>query len=103
MHCTSDAVVLMLSLAAALSPPPPGTDDDKATFQTKRNLPELEQCLTKNLSKRGDVTTFNADGVVTVMLRTGTDPPLLIDLDPPSVTVTTRMLHGTRQLIRSCV
>ncbi len=103
MWCASDAVIMMLSLAAGLSPPAAGTQDENTTFQTKKNLAQLERCLTKSLSKRGDVTTFNSDGIITVMLRVGGADPMLIDLHPPKVTVTTRMLFGTRQLVQGCV
>jgi len=102
MPCSLDAVMLMLSLGAGLSPPAPAIPQNP-TYQTKKTLTELERCLTKSLSKRGDVTTFNSEGIVTVMLKMDDQQPLLIDLAPPKIIVTTRAPHGTRQLIKACV
>ena len=95
--------MVMLSLGAALSAPAPPPQQENPTYQTKKNLTELERCLTKSLSKRGDVTTFNSEGIVTVMLKMDDQQPLLIDLAPPKVIVTTRAPHGTRELIKGCV
>lgn len=103
MPCISDALMLMLSVGAALSAPAPATPQDNSTYETKKTLAQLERCLTKSLSKRGDVTTFNSEGMITVMLKMDDQQPLLIDLAPPKVTVTTRAPHGTRELIRACV
>jgi hypothetical protein len=98
-----DAVILMLSAASSLAPPAAAVQPDNTSFHTKKHLPELERCLTDKLSKVGDVTTFNADGIVTVMVRPNGGEPLLVDLNPPTVTVTTRVPYGTRRFIEACL
>ena len=63
----------------------------------------MERCLADALSTRGEVTSVNTGGVTTVMLRDGSEPPMLIDIAVPAVTVTTRMAYGTRRLIEGCL
>jgi hypothetical protein len=98
-----EMVILALSTASSLTPPAASAREENASFQTKKHIPELERCLTKKLSRLGDVTTFNADGMVTVMVRTGSAEPLLLDLHPPTVTATTRLQYGTRRLVEACL
>ena len=63
----------------------------------------MERCLADALSTRGEVTSVNTGGVTTLMLRDGSEPPMLIDISVPSVTVTTRLAYGTRGLIEKCM
>lgn len=76
----------------------------RAFYKTAKELPALEKCLTHALSGRGEVTSATIDGTTTLMLRERPDtPPMLIDLAPPAVTVTTRFAVGTRHLVESCL
>ncbi len=90
----------MLLLIAGPSVAPEQPD---ATFHTGKNLPALERCLTERLSQRGDVTAINSEGYVTLMYREGKETPMLIDLAPPNVTITTKIAFGTGSIIKSCL
>ena len=79
------------------APVPPGS------YQTSKGSAEVERCLADALSTRGEVTSVNTGGVTTLMLRDGSEPPMLIDISVPSVTVTTRLAYGTRGLIEKCM
>jgi hypothetical protein len=74
-----------------------------ASYQTAKTLTALEQCLTDSLSKLGDVTSIQTEGTTTLMLKTTTETPMLIDLAPPKVTVTTKFSYGTRSLVKACL
>ena len=80
------------------SPQPPS-----AIYETAKAIPALEQCLTDSLSKLGDVTSIQTEGTTTLMLKTGTESPMLIDLAPPKVIVTTKFAYGTRSLVKACL
>jgi hypothetical protein len=95
------ALALMVQTTSAASGPPA---DEAESFRTDRSLAQLENCLSKELSERGDVTAVKIDAqTTTVMLRVGTGAPMLIDLAPPRVRVTTKFLYGTRELIKRCL
>ncbi len=74
-----------------------------ASYQTAKTTSALEQCLTDSLSKLGDVTSIQTEGTTTLMLKTGTEAPMMIDLAPPKVTVTTKFAYGTRNLVKACL
>ena len=102
---------------AAASPPspPPATSDlapahageapggARRTFRTRKNLDQLEKCLTDKLSKVGEVTSVPIEGIKTLMYRTTDEPPMMIDLAPPSVTLTTKFAIGTEPIVRACL
>ena len=95
--------MLSLLVTAWTTAPPGNSGQEFATFKTDKTLAALEQCLKNKLSARGDVTTIKVDGITTLMLRNSTKSPMLMDLDPPSVTLTTRLAYGTRNLIKACL
>lgn len=72
-------------------------------YQTRKSLPDLQKCLTDKLSERGDVTAVKMKDSTTLMLRWGGENPMLIDLAPPTVTVTTRFASGTRPIVEECL
>ena len=97
--------VLSLLLAAGISDAANASGHvARATYKTAKDLPALEKCLTHALSGRGDVTSATIDGTTTLMLRERPDSqPMLIDLVPPSVIVTTKFAVGTRHLVEACL
>lgn len=95
--------VSLLLVIFAMNAPDANKQGPGASYQTAKGLPELQKCLTDNLSARGDVTAVKIEGTTTLMLRDGQDEPMLIDLDPPSVKVTTRFPIGTRKLVERCL
>jgi hypothetical protein len=118
-------VLLPLFLAAASEPPPPAAasppspapavsepapaiageapEGARRTFRTRKSLDQLEKCLTDKLSKVGEVTSVPIEGIKTLMYRTTDEPPMMIDLAPPSVTLTTKFAIGTEPIVRACL
>jgi hypothetical protein len=98
-------LLLPMALFAVAASPPPAPEQPRvgATFETNKGLGELEKCLTDKLSQRGDVTAMQSDTSTTLMLRWGGEAPMLIELTPPKVTVTTRFASGTRWLVEQCL
>ena len=100
-------LLLLLLIAgpsiAAPEQPEAAREPPEATFHTGKDLSALERCLTERLSKRGDITSINSQGYVTLMYREGRETPMLIDLAPPNVTITTKIAFGTGSIIKSCL
>jgi hypothetical protein len=97
--------ILVSLMLAALAPGSQEAPEHRpgASYQTKKSLPELQKCLTDNLSQLGDVDAVKMEDSTTLVLRWGADAPMLIDLAPPSVTVTTRFAKGTRPIVERCL
>jgi|SRR3954452_14545821 hypothetical protein len=74
-----------------------------ASFKTTKTIGELERCLTDRLSKFGEVTSVPIEGMKTLMFRTTDEPPMMIDISPPVVTVTTKFAVWTRPIIQTCM
>ena len=106
-------LALLLTAQAAMAAPAPSSEmgsssadapqAPSAIYKTAKAIPALEQCLTDSLSKLGDVTSIQTEGTTTLMLKTGTESPMLIDLAPPKVIVTTKFAYGTRSLVKACL
>jgi hypothetical protein len=96
---------LLLSAMAATPPATPAAPPEApvTTYQTGKSERALEDCLTRALSSRGDVTAIAAEGVTTLMFRDTTGRPMLIDLAPRSLKVTTSFASGTRHLVEHCL
>ena len=77
--------------------------DAKSYYQTKRTLAALQKCLTEKLTERGDVKAVPIGNTVTLMYEDGASAPMLIDLEPPLVTVTTQFSFGTRKVVENCL
>jgi hypothetical protein len=94
-------IALALVLTFSATDPSQGPGE---TYKSAKALPALQSCLTDKLARIGDVTDITVDGVTTLMIREGPgDPVMLIDLAPPSVTVTTNFLYGARKLVEACL
>jgi hypothetical protein len=74
-----------------------------ASYQTRKSLVDIQKCLTDKLSELGDVDAVKMQDSTTLVLRWGADAPMLIDLAPPNVTVTTRFAKGTRPIVEECL
>ncbi len=74
-----------------------------ASFKTTKTIGELERCLTDRLSKFGEVTSVPIEGMKTLMFRTTDEPPMMIDISPPVVTVTTKFAVWTKPIIQTCM
>ena len=92
-------VALQPGVGSAVAQPGPG-----ASYQSAKSLPQLQKCLTDKLARIGDVTDVHIDGVTTLMVReSSADQAMVIDIAPPSVTVTTKFLYGTRKIVEGCL
>jgi hypothetical protein len=96
-------IALLLSFAAPANPSADSQPAVGASYQTKKSLAQLEKCLTDKLSERGDVTSIAMPDGTTLMLDRGDGAPMLIDLEPPAVKVTTRFAFGTRTIVERCL
>ena len=101
-HMGSFILSLLLAASAAATPAV-AEDKPAASYKSTKTLAVLEQCLTERLSKRGDVTAVANKESTTLMFRESTEAPMLIDLAPPKVTVTTRFAYGTRSIVEDCL
>lgn len=94
-----EPMLLFLLLASPSASPEPAA----TTFKTQKTLQQIQQCLTDQLSKQGDVTAIQAEGYVTLVYQDSTHKPMMIDLAPPEILVTTDVAFGTRRIIKSCL
>lgn len=75
-----------------------------AAYQSTKSLAALRTCLTDKLADVGEVVAVKLDkDTTTLVLRDIADGPMTIDLAPPSVTVTSKLLPRTRHLIEACL
>jgi hypothetical protein len=93
----------LLLTAPAASSPDPAEHRLGANYQTKKSLADVQKCLTDKLSELGDVDAVKMEDSTTLVLRWGADAPMLIDLAPSKVTVTTRFAKGTRPIVEQCL
>jgi hypothetical protein len=63
----------------------------------------LEKCLVQELSDLGEPTLMQEKGSTTLMIRNGEGRPLLIEIAPPSVTITTKADLDTRSRVGHCL
>ena len=97
------ALHLLLSVLAAANPQGTDADGPGARFESGKSLPVLEQCLTERLSGVGEVTAIKIEGTKSLVLQAKGERPMVIDLAPPAVVVTTKFVFGTRKLVESCL
>ena len=97
--------VLQLMLAIFIAAEPQGAEADEpgAHFETDKSIPVLEKCLTERLSGVGEVTAIKIEGTKSLVLQAEGEKPMVIDLAPPAVLVTTKFIFGTRKLVESCL
>src|SRR5205085_863490 len=88
-------IALLLAFEVSANPPGQFVRAVGTSYRTQKSYAELQRCLTDNLSTRGDVTAIAMEDGTTLMLREGDGVPMLIDLEPPIVKVTTRFSYGT--------
>ena len=87
----------------AATAPSPEMEKVVASFTSKKNMAQLEKCLTDRLSQGGQVTSVPIENAKTLMYSTSDEPPMMIDIAPPAVRVTTKFAIGTESIIRGCL
>ena len=98
-------LVVSFLLAAAEAPAATAVPAAPAvvTFRSRKSLSQLEKCLTDRLSQLGQVTSVPIEDAKTLMLSTSDEPPMMIDIAPPVVKVTTKFAIGSRPIIKDCL
>lgn len=71
-------------------------------YQTSKTAAVVEKCLVEELADLGDQTLIRDAANTTLMIRNGQERPLLIEIEPPHVTVTTRAPAETQRRIERC-
>jgi|tagenome__1003787_1003787.scaffolds.fasta_scaffold19345141_2 hypothetical protein len=102
------AILLLLFLTGAQPAEPPASapdDQPKAafSFKTAKSMAVLEKCLAQELADLGDQTLMQEKEASTLMIRNGEGAPLLIEIKPKLVTITTRADLETRTRVQHCV
>jgi len=91
-------------LGAAGSTSPTASQVHGLSFRTHKSVATIQKCLTVKLSQIGEIVALNSDvKSTTLVLRDSSDDPMIIEIAPPSVIVTTRIIHGTRKIVQDCV
>jgi hypothetical protein len=95
--------LLLLSSTALASPPKAAGPADPQSYTSKKSMATIEQCLLQELSDLGDPTFMRTVDGTTLMIRNGESKPLLIEIAPPKVTITTHASYETRVRVKRCV
>jgi len=94
---------LLVSAAEAQTATVAPLPAESTIFHSKKSLPVLEKCLTERLSQIGEVTSVPIENAKTLMFSTTDEPPMMIDIAPPDVKVTTKFAIGTEPIIKGCL
>lgn len=103
---------VLLSLLLAVDPPnrpttqqPQPAPDQAVTFPTKKALEVVQACLTNKLADVGEIAAMNSDeeNSTILLVRGNPEGPMVIEIHPTAVSVTTKFISGTREIIKGCV
>jgi hypothetical protein len=100
------ALLLSLMLVQAAEPANATTTPKRPStqsYKTAKSVAAIEQCLVQELSDLGDPTFMRTVDNTTLMIRNGEAKPLLIDIAPPTVTITTNATYETQVRVKRCV
>jgi len=74
------------------------------TFPTAKSVEAVQACLTDKLSEVGEVAAAQPErGSTILLIRGNPEGPMVIELTPQMVTVTTKLITGARAIIKACV
>ena len=99
MRLVAFSLLIIMSFGSQAS----SEDEVGASYRSAKSVPELQKCLTQKLSERGNVTAARIDGGITLLFQEENQEPMVIEVAPSSVKVTTRFVFGTRKLVEACV
>ena len=95
---------MLFLLLSASAPPAPDTElSYQRAYNTEKKVPEIQKCLIGQLANMGEQTIMQMGDGVILMIREGQDQPLLIEITPPSVTITTPSTLEVRSKVERCV
>lgn len=94
---------IMLAVTAQ-NPPATAPQEPGVSFVSKKGLTDLQTCLTEKLSEIGEVVAVAPEqDSMTLLVRDNPDGPMVIDLTPQKVTVTSKFITGSQKLIKDCL
>jgi hypothetical protein len=74
------------------------------SFPTAKAVDAVQACLTDKLAEVGEVAAMEPDrGSIILLIRGNPEGPMVIELAPASVKVTTKFITGTREIIKGCI
>lgn len=98
---------VLLSLLLGLSAPAAAPDSTELSYQraytTTRTVPVIQKCLIGELSGMGEQTIMQMGDGAILMIREAQGEPLLIEIAPPKVTITTHSTADVRNRVQRCV
>ncbi len=96
----------LISLLLAVDPtnPPAPPQQSGVSFPTAKAVDAVQACLTDKLAEVGEVAAMEPDrGSIILLIRGNPEGPMVIELAPASVKVTTKFITGTREIIKGCI
>jgi hypothetical protein len=98
------ALVLWLLLTPPeATPAAPPANPIAVSFKTSKTRPKLEACLYHELSDLGEATFMQSAAETILMIRNGGGPPLLVEIAPPTVQITTKASAEVKSRVKRCV
>jgi hypothetical protein len=98
------ALLLWLLLSPAEATAPKAAETKAAvSFKTGKSRAKLEACLYDELSDLGEATFMQSEGETILMVRNGQGPPLLVEIAPPRVQITTKASLDVKTRVKRCV
>jgi len=93
---------LLLSPTEA-APAAPQANKAVVSYKTGKTRAKLEACLYDELSDLGEATFMQSEGETILMVRNGQGPPLLVEIAPPRVQITTKASLDVKARVKRCV
>ena len=98
------ALISLLLAADPTNPPPAPEPSPGVAFATAKAVDAVQACLTDKLSEVGEVAAMEPDrGSIILLVRGNPEGPMVLELAPAKVTVTTKFITGTREIIKGCL
>jgi hypothetical protein len=86
------------------NPPAAAQQPPGVVFPTSKTIDAVQACLTDKLSEVGEVAAVQPDRGSTILLVRGNpEGPMVVELTPQTVTVTTKLITGARAIIKGCL
>jgi hypothetical protein len=99
------SALLLWLLLTPTEATPAGPSENKVavSFKTSKTRPKLEACLYSELSDLGEATFMQNAAETILMVRNGAGPPLLVEIAPPTVQITTKASADVKSRVKRCV
>jgi len=98
------ALISLLLAVGTQTPPVAPQPNPGSSFATAKAVDAVQACLTDKLSEVGEVAAMEPDrGSIILLVRGNPEGPMVLELAPAKVTVTTKFITGTREIIKGCL